>query len=326
MVEAETVAEWSTRWIASRRARGIASVRDDHSRLRCHVLPEIGDAAIAFVGTDRLEDLRDSLDGKIRNQGVAWRTAHHVWALVRAMFRDASRGKDRALRVRSDEPTERIATPDRGVCKEKPFLFPSEYLMLLRADTVPLAWRRLAALATCLYVRASELEALRWDDVELKRGLIHVHRSVDREHGRDKPTKGCSGRRFLIEPSLLPLLRRLHRDARGVGSIASTIGRIDRYALARELRTHLRHAGVRRAELFANDQTRSRITFHDLRATGITWMAIRGDDPLKIKQRAGHRSLSTTERYIRVAEELRAGFGDVFPRLPDALLQGRSET
>lgn len=47
------------------------------------------------------------------------------------------------------------------------------------------------------------------------------------------------------------------------------------------------------------------ITFHDLRATGITWMAVRGDDPLKIKQRAGHASLSTTEGYIRLAEELR---------------------
>jgi hypothetical protein len=25
-----------------------------------------------------------------------------------------------------------------------------------------------------------------------------------------------------------------------------------------------------------------------LRATGITWAAVRGDDPLRIKQRAGH--------------------------------------
>lgn len=322
MIEVETVTAWSTRWITSRRARGISSVKDDDSRLRCHVLPEIGHAPIALVDTDRLEDLRDSLDGKIRNNGIAWRTAQHIWALVRAMFRDASRGKDRSLRVRSDDATHGIAPPDRGVCREKPFLFPSEYLTLLQADAVPLAWRRIAALATCLYVRASELEALRWDDVTLERGVIHVHRSVDRAHGTEKPTKNGSGRRFLIEPSLLPLLRRLHRDAHGLGSIAGAIGRIDRYALARDLRAHLSNAGVRRAELFANDHSRSRITFHDLRATGITWMAIRGDDPLKIKQRAGHRSLSTTERYIRAAEELRAGFGDVFPRLPAAVVRG----
>ncbi len=40
------------------------------------------------------------------------------------------------------------------------------------------------------------------------------------------------------------------------------------------------------------------------------------DDPLKIKQRAGHATFSTTEGYIREAEALHVGFGDVFPPLP----------
>lgn len=48
-------------------------------------------------------------------------------------------------------------------------------------------------------------------------------------------------------------------------------------------------------------------------------MAIRGDDPLKIKQRAGHATFSTTEGYIREAEAVRDGFGEVFPPLPDEL-------
>lgn len=72
-------------------------------------------------------------------------------------------------------------------------------------------------------------------------------------------------------------------------------------------------AGVDREELFTNDATRKWITFHDLRATGITWMAVRGDEPLRIKQRAGHSCLATTEGYIRTAEELRPNYGQVFP-------------
>jgi integrase len=67
---------------------------------------------------------------------------------------------------------------------------------------------------------------------------------------------------------------------------------------------------VKRADLFADNDRQKHITFHDLRATGITWMAVRGDDPLRIKQRAGHSSFSTTEMYIREAENLAAGFGD----------------
>src|SRR5580692_2314585 len=67
------------------------------------------------------------------------------------------------------------------------------------------------------------------------------------------------------------------------------------------------------------DATRKAVTFHDLRATGITWCAVRGDDPLKIKQRAGHAGFGTTEGYIREAENLHDGFGEVFPALPESL-------
>ncbi len=50
-------------------------------------------------------------------------------------------------------------------------------------------------------------------------------------------------------------------------------------------------------------------------------MAVSGEDPLRIKQRAGHRSFSTTEGYIREAENLRVGFGEPFPTLPAELVQ-----
>jgi len=322
MEDGETVGDWATRWVTSRERRGLSSVRDDRSRLRRHVLPEIGGATIARLDTNRLEDLRDELDSKIRNDLLAWRTAQHVWALVRAMFRDATRSKQRNLRIRTDDPCSGIAPPDRGLTKQKPFLFPSEYLALVSSDAVPVRWRRLVVLSTCLYLRVAELEALRWDDVAMEQGMIHVHRAIDRVRGVDKSTKTGGSRRFRIEPSVLPLLGRLHRESQGSGRVVRSLGPIDRFTLARDLRKYLALAGVQREELFADDVARSRITFHDLRATGITWMAVRGDDPLKIRQRAGHRSLATSERYIRVAEELRPGFGVVFPPVPDEIVNG----
>src|SRR5579872_1824498 len=93
----------------------------------------------------------------------------------------------------------------------------------------------------------------------------------------------------------------------------------DRAAL---LRQHLEQAEIKRADLFADNARQKHMTFHDLRATGITWMAVRGDDPLRIKQRAGHSAFSTTEIYIREAENLAAGFGNVFPPLPSDLVHG----
>ncbi|MGO9836600.1 MAG: site-specific integrase [Polyangiaceae bacterium] len=91
-------------------------------------------------------------------------------------------------------------------------------------------------------------------------------------------------------------------------------------AFALPNRARGRARGFDRADLFTSDETRKAITFHDLRATGITWCAVRGDDALKIKQRAGHASFSTTEGYIREAENMRDGFGAVFPALPADLL------
>lgn len=79
---------------------------------------------------------------------------------------------------------------------------------------------------------------------------------------------------------------------------------------------HLPAAGVKRVELLHGNAQRKHLTFHDLRATGITWCAVRADEPLRIKQRAGHRTFGTTEGYIREAENLAVGFGEPFPELP----------
>jgi hypothetical protein len=116
----------------------------------------------------------------------------------------------------------------------------------------------------------------------------------------------------------MPLLRAMHKDLGGVGRVFDPFP-LEKH-LAPMIRRDLKRAGVTRAELFAHDETRKQMTFHDLRSTGITWMAVRGDEPLKIKQRAGHKQFSTAEGYIREAEAVREGFGVPFPPLPEELV------
>ncbi|CAN98940.1 hypothetical protein predicted by Glimmer/Critica [Sorangium cellulosum So ce56] len=90
--------------------------------------------------------------------------------------------------------------------------------------------------------------------------------------------------------------------------------------MAVRLRRYLAFAGVTRPELFADDATRKPIMFHDLRATGVTWMAIRSDDPLRIMGQAGHVAFSTTQRYVQEAEQLAGRFEAVVPPLPATVL------
>lgn len=320
----ESVAKWSERWMDWRVERGLESVRDDRSRLKRHVLPLIGRRPMNGVTSSQIEDVRDALDEKVRRGELSWKTAQHIWTTVRSMFRDARTAKRRDLRVREDDPALGLAPPDRGASKSKQFLYPSEISKVLACEEVPLRWRRVIALSTYLLTRAAELEALGWEDIDLERGVVHVHRSLRRYSREEKTTKTGDTRRFAIEPALMPLLRVLHDECGGRGRILGSAKMPNKFELSKGLRLYLAVAEIEREELFINDATRKWITFHDLRATGITWMAVRGDDPLKIKQRAGHASLSTTEAYIRLAEELRTEFGAVFPPLPSSILAPRA--
>ena len=55
-------------------------------------------------------------------------------------------------------------------------------------------------------------------------------------------------------------------------------------------------------------------------STGATWQAMRKDEPLLIMQRCGHADFATTQIYVREAENLSHGVGQVFPPLPARLL------
>ena len=339
----ETVNEWSERWIASRRDRGLATVAHDNGRLKHHVLPTIGTLPMSHVTRDDIERVVVDLDRKIdlsptHEDHLSWKTASNVYTLVTSMFRDAVSSKRRDLRCRADNPTTDVRGPERGDDRAKTYLYPSEFLSLVECAAVDLSFRVLYAVAAYTYARAGEIEALTWGDVDLTHGVIHINKAIDRKTHKVKSTKSGDTRRIPIESALRPLLESLYAtalseavdDTKG-DTRAQLVKRVsctpcfwmpdaeDRAVL---LRQHLTTALVTRTDLFTDDAHRKHITFHDLRSTGITWMAVRGDDPLRIKQRAGHKSFSTTEGYIREAENLVNGFGDPFPPLPFLLPGG----
>ncbi len=327
--EGETVAEYAKRWCEWRSGRGLGCVEKDRKTLARHVLPHLGGLGIVTITRDDLKRLVVMLDAKVQRgftvdeagtrKPFGWKTAANVWAVVRAMLRDAQRAKRVDLCVREDNPADGIAGPDTGARKAKAYLWPSEFAALVSCDRVPVRWRRLFALAVYTYARAGELAALEWTDVDLPHATIHIHRATDRAgDGTTKPTKSDAARRIPIEPALVPLLSAMHREAKGRGPVfrMPSIG-----SQSRKLRVYLARAGVTRSDLHTTDTTRKAMTFHDLRATGITWCAVRGDDPLKVMQRAGHADFDTTKIYLREAENLVAGFGAVFPALPADLLR-----
>ncbi|MEI8256504.1 MAG: tyrosine-type recombinase/integrase [Deltaproteobacteria bacterium] len=283
--------------------------------------PIIGALSMRTVARGDLERVVRHLDDQVIRGEIAWKTAQNVWAVVTRMFRDACRSKSTELRVRDDNPARDVEGTDRGAVKTKAYLYPSEFLQLVGCEAVDVRWRRWVACAVYTFTRESELAAMEHPDVDVVHGVAHVHQQADREGAPPRELKTDEGaRRFNVEPELLPLLRAMHDAADGEGRLFPELP--DRRHVARWLKTAMRTAGLTRRELYTSTATRRAMRFHDLRSTGITWCAIRGDDPLKIQRRAGHTSLETTQEYIREAEVNREGFGEVFPPLPASVWTG----
>lgn len=335
----ETLDEWMQRWFTWREARQLRTVRDDRSRYKHHIAPFIGPIFVDALTRDDLENVRDDLDRKIlegyvdprgKRKRMKWRMASNVWTVVTSFCRDMKGAKERALRCREDDLAAGIQGPERGDDTSKTYLYPNELRALLSDVRIPLHLRRAYALGTYLYLRLEELAALEWRDVDLEHGYVHVRRA-EKSDGTMGPPKNGKARKVPIEASLRPLLVAMWREAVGDDDdaeiatvrVARVTQKNDAAAvLRRYLDRALRSAKLtqRLDELITASDTTKPLGFHDLRATGITWRAVRGDAMQLIRQHAGHQHISTTDRYVREADGIREGFGTVFPPLPASLL------
>jgi integrase len=182
-----------------------------------------------------------------------------------------------------------------------------------KLDTAAGRYRPLLLTATFTGLRASELRGLRWDDVDLKRGEIHVRQRADR-YGKIGRPKSEAGERTVPLPPMVVSVLREHRLA----SVRSELdlvfpdskGGVDR-------RNSIVYRGFHPAQVavgVVNDDGRAKYPgLHALRHFYASWCINRRIDgglelPLKVVQaRLGHASIQmTADRY-----------GHLFPRGDD---------
>ncbi|MEI9948287.1 MAG: tyrosine-type recombinase/integrase [Pseudomonadota bacterium] len=289
-------------WVPSRIGK-LRSVRSDRYRWRKHISPLIGSRLINEITSDDLRDVVQALDAKaMRKDGkgrdrFGQKSACNCWALVSKMFGDACGSKLRELRLLKVNPAIGVKPPDVPSALEKQWLFPVELDQLLSCADIPLERRRFYAVAVYCYTRPGEVLAFLWGrSIDLEHGMVRVNRSFDHiERVFNERTKTEDSRHFALEPVLRPLLDQMWAERPKPGSLL-----FPRFThLAEVLREDLMKAGVTRASLHVRRSGSQPIRFHDLRATGITYMAIRGDSDQDVRERAGHADFETTLLYIR---------------------------
>jgi len=343
--------DWFELWHAWREAAGIVgNARHDRGRVKEHALPIIGDLPMRAVTKIDLQRVVMSLDQKVTEGVIAAKTAANAWGNCSTAFYDASHGKNPDLVVRDDDPSADVAPPNPGEPPAKQFLYPDEFWTLITSDEVwnakgkrvlaarnALRWMRCFVLNVYLELREGELRALEWPDFNFDNWVCTVTRAVERDTGGKKTKEPKTGvqRQFVVEENARPLLLVMRAEAIALarkkhgskwdGSLSGRIINMPHECdLSPRLRQYCGWAGITRAALYEDTRVSRRLTFKDLRATGLTWRALRGDSAKKIQRDVGHKLASTTDIYIRTADDVRDDkekVGEVppFPPLPEAL-------
>jgi len=152
-------------------------------------------------------------------------------------------------------------------------------------------------------IRRSELQALRWRDVDLVENVLHVRDS--------KTQEGI--RAIALPPKLAEELWQHRRRTAFQGDDEFVFCHTKRGTAIRaegfkgELEKALRKAGI-------HDRVRA---FHDLRHTAITADASVGSGAIAVMAKAGHRNMATTRTYLHLAGTV---FRDEAERLEQRLL------
>jgi integrase len=174
-------------------------------------------------------------------------------------------------------------------------------------------WRPLLLTAIFTGLRASELRGLRWMDIDLKRGELHVRQRADAHHTIGQPKSEAGERTVPLPPMVVTTLRKHHLACpKGPLNLVFPNGKgnVETHAniVGRGLQPAMTAAGV------VTKSGQAKYTgLHSLRHFYASWCINRRVDgglelPLKVVQaRLGHATIAlTADRY-----------GHLFPRQDD---------
>jgi integrase len=159
-----TVQRFGDAWIEARRKRGVASVDDDHGRLRNHVYPHIGTMPVAEVRTRHLIDLFAAL----RETTLAPRTIYQVRGLLHTFFKSAIRAELIAANpVAGLDRTDMPKKVDKDPTWRAEAIYTRGEIERLISDEQILPDRRVVyGLKAIAMLRHGEVQRLRWRDYD----------------------------------------------------------------------------------------------------------------------------------------------------------------
>jgi integrase len=291
-----TVAEAAQDWLTAVELRGRerATLKGYREHVELHINPALGSLKLSALSVPRTVAFAEALQ---RRKSRA--LARKVLTSLKSLLRDAQRRGNVAQNVAtavSIEPDRRRKQLRIGI----DIPTPDEIRRILAAASP--RWRPLLVTAVFSGLRASELRGLRWEDVDLKRGELHVRQRADRYNAIGKPKSRAGSRTLPIGPMVVNTLRQW-KLGRPPGELVFGTSSGRPMGHTNLVRSALLPAQVAAGVVSTNGQAKY-TGLHALRHFYASWCINRKADgglelPAKVVQaRLGHASIvMTMDRY-----------------------------
>ena len=262
---------------------GKKHVAMDRSRYENHIKVRFQSKLLGEINTGDLEKFKQVL----MNKGLAPASVKHVLVVIRQVYNKA---KLWGL-WDGTNPVTGVKFPKINNRRERFLKHKEAYILLEKLKPVSLQLHRIAKLSLHTGMRASEIFNLQWGHIDLDNNFILI-----------ADPKGNPARKVIMPGIINKMLTSME------------MGRPEEYVFKQTYKGTkvIGNKPIKQIsssyfktvkKLGFNDgitDRRQKVTFHTLRHTFASWLAIQGTPILEIKELLGHATLAMTERYAHL--------------------------